>query len=146
MLIQAGAELEARENDGRTPLAWAILHHRPDAAELLLDRGAKMSQVREGAKIPDWVNTIVTKRENVMRGLLTFIGVLRKRIAVSGGGTEYTRGRLPRDVVGVISKWAWSTRFDRRWEAAVHETVKKLKSCNHKCKDKDACAHKCCKR
>ena len=70
---------------------------------------------------------IVTKRENVKRSLSTFIGVLRKRFAVSGGGTEYTRGRLPRDVVGVISRWAWSTRFDGRWEGAVPEKVKKLK-------------------
>ena len=146
MLIQAGAELEAHDNNGYTPLANAIYFNKPDAAELLLDKGAKIRNVREGVQIPDWMNVIVTKRQNVRQSLTTFIGVLRKRFAVSGGGTEYTRGRLPRDVVGVISRWAWSTRFDERWTAATPETVKKLKSCNHKCKDKTACAHKCCKR
>ena len=85
-----------------------------------------MSNVREDLKIPAWVNTIVTKRQNVRRSLTTFAGVLRKRFAVSGGGTEYTRGRLPRDVVGVISKWAWTMRFDKRWEGAGSETVKNL--------------------
>src|SRR3990167_5153106 len=99
-----------------------------------------MSNVVE---IPDWMSAIIVKRQNMRRSLITFIGVLRKRFTVSGGGTEYTRGRLPRDVVGVISRWAWTTRFDKRWELAVLE---KLKSCNHKCKDKTACAHKCCKR
>ena len=85
-------------------------------------RGAKMTS----GKIPDWMKAIVAKRQNMKRGLLAFIGVLRKRLAVSRGGTEYTGGRLPRDVVGVISKWAWSTRFDKRWEGAVPETMKKL--------------------
>jgi len=144
MLIQGGAEVDKRDNHGGTPLVDAITQNKPDIAELLLDKGAKMSNVTRA--IPDWMNAIITRRQNVRRSLTVFIGVLRKRFAVSGGGTEYSQGRLPRDVVGVISRWGWSTRFDGRWEAAVPETVKKLKSCNHKCKDKDACAHKCCKR
>src|SRR3990167_6525379 len=127
MLTQGGVKLEARDNSGWTPLALAIHKIEPDAAELLLDKGAKMSSVPERVKIPNWMNAIVTKRRNVRRSLNTFVGVLRKRFAVSGGGTEYTRGRLPRDVVGVISKWAWCTRFDKRWEEAVFDTVKKLK-------------------
>ena len=139
--------MDVRNNYGHTPLAWTIRYNQPDAAELLLDKGAKISNVHEALEIPDWMKAIVAKRQNVIRSLATFIGVLRKRFAISGGGTEYTRGRLPRDVVGVISRWAWTTRFDKRWEGFVPETVKKLKSsCNHKCKDKDACAHKCCKR
>ena len=92
MLIQAGAELDALTNDGTTPLAVAIRNNKPDVAELLLDKGAKMSNVHKRVKIPDWMNSIVTKRQNVRRSLITFIGVLRKRFAVSGGGTEYKRG------------------------------------------------------
>ena len=124
MLIRAGADVEARDNAGDTSLAQAISWDKHDAAEFLLDNGAKMSNVHEGVQIPDWMNAIVAKRQNVRRSLTTFIGVLRKRFAISGGGTEYTRGRLPRDVVGVISRWAWTTRFDKRWEGAVPETVK----------------------
>ena len=125
MLIRAGAELDARNNRGYTPLARAIDFNQHDVAELLFDKGAKMSNVN--VPIPDWMNAIITKRQNVRRSLTTFIGVLRKRFAISGEGTEYTRGRLPRDVVGVISRWAWCTRFDARWEGAVFDTVKKLK-------------------
>ena len=145
-MIQAGAELDEHDNYGDTPLARAIFSDEPAVAELLLDKGAKVTNVKENVEIPQWMSVIVAKRQNVRRSLTTFTGVLRKRFAVSGGGTEYTRGRLPRDVVGVISRWAWTTRFDKRWERALPETAKKLKSCNHKCKDKDACAHKCCKR
>ena len=116
MLIRAGAEVDARDNDGDTPLVYAIRDNKHDVAELLLDEGAKMSNVREGLQIPGWMNSIVTKRQNVKRGLLALLGVLRKRFTVSGGGTEYTRGRVPRNVVGVISRWAWTTRFDGRWE------------------------------
>ena len=125
MLMQAGADVNARDRDGETPLAYAIRFDSRDAVELLLDKGAKMTS----GKIPDWMKAIVAKRQNMKRGLLAFIGVLRKRLAVSRGGTEYTGGRLPRDVVGVISKWAWSSRFDKRWEGAVPEMGKKLKLC-----------------
>src|SRR3990167_11270082 len=127
MLIQAGAEVDERTINGDTPLAYAIRYNNPNAAELLLDKGAKVSNVYEGLHIPNWMSAIIAKRQNVRRSLLTFIGVLRKRFILSGGGTEYTRGRLPRDVVSVISRWAWTTRFDRRWEGAVPEMVKKLK-------------------
>ena len=118
--------MDERNNYGNTPLAFAIRFNKPDVAELLFDKGAKVSNVHENVRIPDWMNAIVAKRQNVKRALWTFIGVLRKRFAVSGGGTEYTRGRLPRDVVGVISRWAWSTRFDGRWAATATGT-KKLK-------------------
>ena len=126
MLIQAGAKADERNNTGYTPLANAIFCNKRDVAELLLDKGAKMSNVREDFEIPDWMNVIVTKRQNVKQSLTTFTGVLRKRFAVSGGGTEYSRGRLPRDVVWVISRWAWNTRFDVRW-AAIATGTKKLK-------------------
>ena len=125
MLIQAGAELDVRNSSAFTPLGRAISNNKRDVEEFLLDKGAKMSNVARA--IPDWMEDFVTKRRNVKRSLLTFIGVLRKRFAISGAGTEHIRGRLPRDVVGVISKFAWTTRFDGKWMEAVPETVKKLK-------------------
>jgi hypothetical protein len=114
------------QKSGTTPLALAIRYNHPDVAELLFDEGARITNVKEGVEIPKWMKAILTKRQNVRRSLITF-SVLRKRFTISGGGTEYTRGRLPRDVVGVISKWAWTTRFDKSWEGAVPEKVKKLK-------------------
>src|SRR3990167_2043465 len=121
MLIQVGAELDARNCDGSTPRNNAFKNNKPFAAELLLAKGAKMSNVR--AQIPDRMRFIVTKRQNVKRGLLVFIGVLRKRFSVSGGGTEYTQGRLPRDVVGLLGRCVWSTRLDERWATAILETA-----------------------
>ena len=122
MLIRAGAELDTRnKKNGLTPLARAIGSNKRDIGEFLLDEGARITNVKEGVEIPEWMKAILTKRQNVRRSLTTFIGVLRKRFTISGGGTEYTRGRLPRDVVGVISRWTWGTGFDGRWEGAVSE-------------------------
>ena len=112
MLIQAGAELDARNNEGDTPLVRAINNDKRDVAEFLFDKGAKMSNVRA---IPDWMKAIVTKRRKVKRGVLMFMAVLRKRFTVSGGGTEHIRGRLPLDIVSLLGRCVWGTRFDKRW-------------------------------
>src|SRR3990167_354936 len=115
MLIQAGAELDARDKYGNTPLASAIDSNKHDAAELLLDKGAKMSNVCEDVEITDWMNVIVAKRQNVKRGVLMFMAVLRKRFTVCGVGTEHIRGRLPLDIVRLLGRCVWGTRFDKRW-------------------------------
>ena len=120
--MQAGAVVDARSISG-TPLAVAIRRNNREVAQLLLDNGAKISNVSEGLQIPKWMNTIVAKRQNVKRGLLAFIGVLRKRVAVSGSGTEFTGGRLPRDVVWLMGRWVWSTRFHERWAVAIPDTA-----------------------
>ena len=124
MLIQARAEVDARSNYGNTPLASAILWNKHDVAELLLDKGAKINNIKI-TKIPDWMKSIVIKRENVKRSLTTFIGVLRKRFTLSGGGwnTEYTRGRFPLDLVRLLGRLVWATRFDERWATAIPETA-----------------------
>ena len=114
-MIQAGAELDARDKYGYTPLASAIDSNKHDAAELLLDKGAKVSNVHDGVEIPDWMNVIVAKRQNVKRGVLMFMAVLRKRFTVSGVGTEHIRGRLPLDIVRLLGRCVWGTRFDKRW-------------------------------
>lgn len=101
--------MDGRNSFDNTPLAWAINWNKPDA------QGAKMSNLPKWLQIPDWVQGIVTKRQNLRRSLTSFTGVLRKRFVVSGGGTELIRGRLPRDVVGLLGRWVWMTRFDRRW-------------------------------
>lgn len=122
-LIRAGAKVDVRSKDGYTPLAWAISNNGRDCAELLLDSGAKMSNVLEKVKIPSWVTEIVTKRQNVKRGLWAFIGVLRKRFLLGDAGLEHIGGRLPRDVINMLSRWVWATRFDPRWRLAVPDTI-----------------------
>lgn len=109
-------EVEARDNVGITPLARTIIHNYYDAAELLIDKGAKVSNVDHPRfPIPNWIHGLVAKRGNVKRSLYAFIGVLRKRFEVCGSGTEYTRGRIPRDVVDLLGRWVWITRFDGKW-------------------------------
>ena len=80
--------------------------------ERLLDAGAKISNVRNDVRIPDWVGAMITKRKNVVASLRVFIGVMRKRYNVEG---QHIGNRLPRDLVKLISKHLWSTRFDERW-------------------------------
>lgn len=53
MLIQAGADVEAHHCDDYTPLAVAINSNHRAAAELLFDKGARMSSVSKDLRIPD---------------------------------------------------------------------------------------------
>ena len=41
-LIERGADVEAKTNDGHTPLHWASRNNRIEIAKLLLDRGADL--------------------------------------------------------------------------------------------------------
>ena len=122
-LIQAGAELEALDNDGDTPLSYTLRRKHRDCAERLLDAGAKVSNVEEDIDIPDWVGEVIIKRKNVVASLRVFIGLMRKRYNVEG---QHIGNRLPRDLVKLISKHLWSTRFDERWSKTV-SSPKKLK-------------------
>lgn len=109
--------MDARDDEGNTPLANSIDESEHDCAEFLFEAGAKISIVCEAVEIPDWMEEIVEKRRHVKRGLLSFLGVLSKRfVVVGGGGTEHIGGRLPRDLVGVLRSYVWRTRFDERWE------------------------------
>lgn len=82
---------------------------------MLLDAGAKLAK---GIKHSAWVVDLVVKRGNVKRAVLALIEVMRKRIVLKG--MEHIGGRLPRDVVGILSRWVWSTRFDERWAVVSH--------------------------
>jgi ankyrin repeat protein len=42
-LIAAGADVNAASSTGITPLAMALLMHHPDAAEVLVARGARLN-------------------------------------------------------------------------------------------------------
>lgn len=43
MLIEAGADLEESDHEGKTPMWYAVLFNNPEAVDLLLDAGAKWS-------------------------------------------------------------------------------------------------------
>jgi hypothetical protein len=115
-LIRAGADLEVLDFHRRTPLADAIRRKKRDCAERLLDVGAKMSNVKADIEIPDWMSAIISKRENALQSLWAFLRVMRKRFHVEG---QHIGNRLPRDLVGLISTYLWSTRFDERWASTT---------------------------
>ena len=105
ILVQAGAlqELDARDDYGNTPLALSIFHNKPDAAELLLDKGAKISNVTDKVEIPDWVNLLQEKRRRVIHSYNVFYGVLRRRC------------KIGKDMTQKVSTILWSTRFNEEW-------------------------------
>lgn len=72
MLIRAGAAVDKPDLQGYTPLCIALKRGHQECAELLFDAGAKMSNVHS-SPIPDWMNGIITKRENVKQGVLAFM-------------------------------------------------------------------------
>ena len=43
VLIAAGADLNAKDKDGNTPLRWAALHDHGDVAKMLIDAGADIN-------------------------------------------------------------------------------------------------------
>ena len=44
LLLEKGAELETKDNDGRTPLSWAAEKGHEAVVKLLLEKGAKKLQ------------------------------------------------------------------------------------------------------
>ncbi|PIG88196.1 ankyrin repeat-containing protein [Aspergillus arachidicola] len=54
LLIEYGANLERRDNDGMTPLAYAAYFRRPEAAEVLLNHGAKVNALSQGLTALSW--------------------------------------------------------------------------------------------
>lgn len=107
-----------RDRHGRTALAAAIKYNKVDCAELLLDAGAKVSSLRENFKVPDWMNAIVTKRQNAKHALQAFIRVLRTRLLIPGPATQHIGNRLPRDLVNLLTLFVWNTRLDSGWGSA----------------------------
>ena len=52
LLLDRGAELEARNQYGRTPLFWAVLNNSADAVNLMIKRGADIKARDEDGDTP----------------------------------------------------------------------------------------------
>jgi len=52
LLLDAGADVNARDGDGWTPLHWAILASNYDTARFLLEHGAEANARSEGGESP----------------------------------------------------------------------------------------------
>lgn len=110
-LVRARACVDQLNVFGYTPLANAIKRDRMSCAEFLLDAGAKLPLL----KIPPWMKRIIAKRTKVRSALLVLSGVLRKRFTVVNCGMDHIQGRLPMDIVRMLERLVWDTRFDERW-------------------------------
>jgi ankyrin repeat protein len=128
-------------DDGHTALARAIEYDHHECAELLFDAGAKIGNVN--VPIPDWMNDIVTKRNNLKVAFTVLYGILRRIVVPSAYNPN--GDRIPRDMVRVMSYMVLDSRSDPSWSRPA-APFKKLKACKHKCKDKSLCAHSCCKK
>ena len=66
VLLESGAEIEARDREGWTPLIYAAYGGRLDAVQLILNRDArKNTKCKKGFTAADWAEFIVRK-ESVM--------------------------------------------------------------------------------
>jgi hypothetical protein len=78
----------------------------------LLHAEAKLRDVN--VSIPEWMNDIVTKRNNLKAAFTVLYGILRRRIVVPSAYNP-NGDRIPRDMVRVMSYMVLDTRFDPSW-------------------------------
>ena len=108
LLVRAGAMVDALNNDGRTPLQWAVSDQLKDCAEYLLDAGAKLSNLMS-TNLPQWFVAMVDKRKRCVDSCRALYGVLRKRWNMADGT------RVSRDMVNVLTRQLWESRRDEKW-------------------------------
>jgi hypothetical protein len=90
------------------PPYFATLYKYVDVARLLIDRGAKVSNVKLKTAIPEWVITFVESRFNCRLASITIIGIHKYRRTTMTGNNDI-------NVLRLISKHIWSTRMDDAW-------------------------------
>jgi ankyrin repeat protein len=95
-LIRAGAELDGRNNNGYTPLAYAFNNNRLDCVERLLDAGAKISNVDKDINIPDWFPLLLARRKRIKQTLAVVFALSRPLIG--------------KDVAKMMIAMAWGNR------------------------------------
>jgi hypothetical protein len=88
VLLDAGAMVDEISNVGWTPLGYAICSKSFNVVRLLLDRGAKVSNVKldeSVPSIPDWVTAFVDSRSNCRTASIIIIGIQKyHRTTVTG--------------------------------------------------------------
>lgn len=103
ILLAHGAQVESINIYKKTPLADAIAMGNIPAVHLLLDAGAKISNVV--ITIPKCIQDIVHTRSRAKHIIVTFFA-LNKRTK-----------RIHKDLTNVIGAMIWETRRDEVWAA-----------------------------
>jgi ankyrin repeat protein len=111
ILIVSRAQVDLVNSYGNTALAIAIDCNNRKCAELLLHAGAKLSNVK--VLIEDWMNDIVTKRNNLKAAFTVLYGILRRRIDVPFLFNPISKNVSP--VVNIICSMLTDTRYHASW-------------------------------
>ena len=109
MLISAGAVVDVKDTFGETALHEAVNHGKQDCAELLLDAGARICDLKEDFNYPEWFTSMLSRRSRCKSSALALLGLLRKRWRA---GTE----KVPLDMIRMLTRLVWDTRRDNRWQ------------------------------
>lgn len=106
--MRAGAEVDAVDKDGWTPLGYAVVNDRKENAGYFLDVGAKVSKLKD-LDLLEWFAAMVAKRKNCVDSCCALYGVLRKRWTMADGT------RVSRDMVNMLTQQLWESRRDEQW-------------------------------
>jgi ankyrin repeat protein len=103
--------IDATSKRGLTPLHYAIYCNERKMVQLLIYRGASLSNVKmdiDVPLIPDWVHKIVSARLLCRRAAITLIGIHQFHSTCVTGSNDV-------NVIRHISKHIWSSRMDKAW-------------------------------
>jgi ankyrin repeat protein len=99
--------IDALDGGETTPLQRALENTRVEVAQLLLDRGAKISNLKL-AVIPSWFTAFVASRSNCRGAAIIVIGIHKYHRTNITGNSDI-------NVLRLVSKHVWSTRMDDVW-------------------------------
>lgn len=116
MLLGASAKVDAVNTHRETPMQKAIQCSHSECAELLLDAGAKLSNLCD--PIPRWMTSLVSRRQRCKACVRAVYGVLRKRWKTAASGM-----RVPRDIINMLTRMVWDRRFEAQWAGMISETA-----------------------
>jgi ankyrin repeat protein len=114
VLLDAGAIMDVTYDRGWTPLYHAFYVDQVDMARFLIDRGARISNVKLDKyfpAIPHWVNTYIASRSRCRTVSIIIIGIHKYHRTNITGNNDINVSQL-------ISKHIWSTRMDDVWSQA----------------------------
>jgi hypothetical protein len=107
VLLDAGASIDIANDDGFTPLHRAIHNRRYDVAQLLIDYGAKLSNVLLGTDvqaIPHWIHSLLVSRSNCRNAAIIIVGIHKYHYTKVTGNNDI-------NVMKLISKFIWSSEW-----------------------------------
>jgi len=117
LLQRRGVSIDEPDDDQRSPLHWAIRNNHKECARLLINSGARISNVVLDnflPCIPDWAHQIVANKEACRSSARLLMGLYRKRRVAVFKGNGY-------DAIYIIARILWGARMDGAWERVAED-------------------------